>query len=46
MKQTKTTAVIQNVIGETYKEELSEMLKKQKFSILTDESTNIGSVKT
>lgn len=46
MKRTKTTAVIQNVIGNTYKEELSEMLKKQKFSILTDESTDIGSVKT
>lgn len=46
MKRTKTSAIVKNVIGVTAKEELSEILKECKFSILTDESTDIGSVKT
>lgn len=37
MKRTKTTAVIKNVIGATQKRELSEILRRVKFSILTDE---------
>lgn len=46
MKRTKTTAIIKNVIGDSAKEELTELLKNNKFSILTDESTDIGTVKT
>lgn len=46
MKRTKTTAIVKNVIGMSAKEELAELLKDNKFSILTDESTDIGSVKT
>ncbi|XP_008182864.1 uncharacterized protein LOC103309369 [Acyrthosiphon pisum] len=45
-KRTKTTAIIKNVIGNSAKEELTESLKNNKFSILTDESTDIGTVKT
>lgn len=46
LKRTKTTMVIKNVIGAAHKDELTDKLKKTKFSILTDESTDIGSVKT
>lgn len=46
MKRTKTSAIVKNVIGVTAKEELSDILKTRKFSILTDESTDISSVKT
>jgi len=45
-KRTKTTAIIKNVIGNSAKEELTESLKNNKFSILTDESTDIGTVNT
>lgn len=37
-KRTKTTAIIKNVIGNSAKEVLTESLKNNKFSILTDES--------
>jgi len=46
MKRTKTSAIVKNVIGVTAKEELSDILKTRKFSILTEESTDISSVKT
>lgn len=43
--RTKARGIITNVIGGTHKEELSEKLKKAKFSILVDESTDIATVK-
>jgi len=46
MKRTKTTAIIKNVIGATQKNELATKLKSVHFSLLTDESTDIGTVKT
>lgn len=46
MKRTKTTAIIKNVIGASQKLELANKLKVSKFSIMTDESTDIGTVKT
>lgn len=46
VKRTKTTAIVKNVIGVSQKMELATKLKKQKFSLLTDESTDIGTVKT
>eukprot|EP00102_Acyrthosiphon_pisum_P012777 XP_008182066.1 PREDICTED: uncharacterized protein LOC100575879 [Acyrthosiphon pisum] len=46
VKRTKTTAIIKNVIGSSQKLVLSEKLKKQKFSLMTDESTDIGTIKT
>lgn len=46
LKRTKTTGIITNVIGAAQKERLIQMLKCNKFSILTDESTDIAAVKT
>lgn len=46
MKRTMTTAIIKNVIGATQKNELATKLKSVHFSLLTDESTDIGTVKT
>lgn len=46
MKHTKTTAIIKNVIGAIQKIELANKLKSCKFSIMTDESTDIGTIKT
>lgn len=46
MKRTKTTAIVKNVIGATQKVELAKKLKNCMFSIMTDESTDIGSIKT
>lgn len=46
IKRTKITAVIKNVIGATQKNELAQVLKNVKFSLLTDESTDIGTIKT
>lgn len=46
MKRTKSTAIIKNVIGLSHKESLAVTLRKTKFSVLTDESTDIGTVKT
>lgn len=43
--RTKTRGVITNVIGEFHKEKLGGLLKKTKFSVLIDESTDIGTVK-
>lgn len=45
-KRTKTTAIIKNVIGATQKNELASILKGVHFSLLTDESTDIGTIKT
>jgi len=46
LKRTKATAFIKNVIGASHKDYLAAQLIKSKFSILTDESTDIGTVKT
>lgn len=46
LKRTKATAITKNVIGYCQKEELVSYLKTVKFSILTDESTDIGTVKS
>ncbi|MED6250372.1 hypothetical protein ATANTOWER_031368 [Ataeniobius toweri] len=43
---TKVTAIAKHVIGDCYFESLSEILMRKKFSILVDESTEIGNVKT
>ncbi|KAL5246087.1 hypothetical protein ACI65C_013495 [Semiaphis heraclei] len=39
-------AIIKHVIGASHKDDLAAQLKISKFSILTDESTDIGTVKT
>lgn len=46
VKRTKTTAIVKNVIGVSQKNKLATKLKKQKFSLLMDELTEIGTVKT
>lgn len=46
MKRTKATAIVTNVIGKSYKEELAKKLKETKFSVLSEESTDVGSIKT
>lgn len=45
MKRLKCTRVVTNVIGKGQKEDLTEILKTVKFSVLTDESTHFN-VKT
>lgn len=45
LKRTKCTAVIKNVIGATFQEELVSKLKENKFSVLIDESTDISTTK-
>ncbi|XP_062533289.1 uncharacterized protein LOC134202271 [Armigeres subalbatus] len=44
--RTKATAVVNGVIAEVQHEELVEMMKISKFSLIVDESTDIGAVKT
>lgn len=46
LKKTKARQIITNVIGPTEKSELTDILLTKKFSILTDESTDISAVKT
>lgn len=45
LKRTKATAVVTSVIGESH-EALAKKLQESKFSVLCDESTDIGSIKT
>nr|CAH7749980.1 unnamed protein product [Callosobruchus chinensis] len=45
LKRTKATAVVKNVLGQHEKERLVDILKKTKFSILTDDSTDISTCK-
>lgn len=45
-KRTKCKALVKNVIGQSFKEEIIEKLKVNKFSVLIDESTDISSTKT
>lgn len=44
-RRTKITAVIKNVIGESSKEELTDILKSKKNSLNVDESTDKGCTK-
>lgn len=46
LKATKGTAIIKNVIAGAEKEHLQQKLKTSLFSILIDESTDIGSIQT
>lgn len=46
IKRTKTTAIVTNVIGKYQKYELAKILQNTKFSLLTDESTDVGVIKT
>ncbi|CAG4962241.1 unnamed protein product [Parnassius apollo] len=46
LKHTKLQAIINNVIGASEGECLVEDLKREKFSIMVDESTDVASVKT
>ncbi|XP_064111176.1 uncharacterized protein LOC135218659 [Macrobrachium nipponense] len=46
LKRTKATAIVKNVIGSSFKEELAQKLKDTKFSVLCDESTDVGSIKS
>ena len=43
--RTKTTAVIRNVLGKSSKEELVDILRENKFSLIVDESTDKGRTK-
>ncbi|XP_076049748.1 uncharacterized protein LOC143030484 [Oratosquilla oratoria] len=46
MKRSKATTVVTNVIGKSYKEQLAHKLRETKLGVLTDESTEVGSIKT
>lgn len=46
MKNKKCTSIIKNVLAKSQKEKLAEKLKLTKFSVLTDESTDVSSAKT
>ncbi|KAL7632733.1 UNVERIFIED_CONTAM: hypothetical protein RMT77_001057 [Armadillidium vulgare] len=43
LKRKKCTSIVTNVIGATYEKDLANILKETKFSILTDESTDMNS---
>ena len=44
-KHTKTRSIVKNVIAKRFNMELVEILRKVKFSVLIDESTDIASRK-
>ncbi|GLV37563.1 hypothetical protein CBL_20375 [Carabus blaptoides fortunei] len=46
VRRTKAKAIITNVISPSYKNDLANTLKETKFSVLTDESTDIGTMKS
>jgi len=46
LKRTKATNIVKNVIGKCYKEELITPLNNNPFSIIIDESTDVGTIKT
>ncbi|CAH0560650.1 unnamed protein product [Brassicogethes aeneus] len=46
LKRTKVTAVVKNVLGEGHKADLAAKLQKTLFSVMTDETTDVSSVKT
>lgn len=46
LKATKGTAIIKNVVAAAEKEHLQQKLRNSLFSVLIDESTDIGSIQT
>lgn len=46
LKRTKVTAVVKNAIGEGHKADLAKKLTTTKFSALTDETTDVSTIKT
>lgn len=46
LKRTKVTNVIKNVIAKAEKNEIAKVISKVKFSIMTDESTDISTAKS
>ncbi|CAH0406487.1 unnamed protein product [Chilo suppressalis] len=46
LKRTKVTAVVKNAIGEGHKADLAKKLTTNKFSALTDETTDVSTIKT
>ncbi|CAH1382024.1 unnamed protein product [Tenebrio molitor] len=46
MGRTKTTKIITNVLRKSQKEKIVEILKKRKFSLLIDESTDMSTLKS
>ncbi|KAE8745949.1 hypothetical protein FOCC_FOCC007310 [Frankliniella occidentalis] len=44
--RTKTTKVITNVIAKCHQNDLADTLKQTKFSVIIDESTDIGTIKS
>lgn len=46
LSRTKATSIVVNVIGKNYNEDLVDILKSTCFSIIIDESTDVGCLKT
>lgn len=46
MGRTKATKIVINVIGKNHKEELVQDLKNTTFSVIIDENTGVGTLKT
>lgn len=46
LKRSKATKVTVNVIGASHKDVIAQKLQTRKFSVLTDESTDIATIKT
>lgn len=44
--RTKATAIINNVVGKVHKAEIEQDLRNEKFSLLIDESTDRGTIKS
>lgn len=44
--RTKATSIVKNVIGKSHSEEIANILKSTYFSVIIDESTDVGCVKT
>lgn len=46
LKRTKITGVVKNVLGEGHKADLAQKLQNNQFSVMTDETTDVSTVKT
>lgn len=46
LKRTKITGVVKNVLGEGHKADLAHKLQNNQFSVMTDEMTDVSTVKT
>lgn len=44
--RTKATSIVKNVIGKSHSEEIAHILKSTYFSVIIEESTDVGCVKT